>query len=212
MSTTGRIRDGFLSAVLALMVIGSPARAESHLYAHSQTNRAYPVGYWKILPVGLFAQEQSNWCWAAVTQTVLWAYDTHVAQCNLADQFAAGRPLGHCCGPAGREVSCDRPIDVAWPLDRYGIRTATVTEKLDLKAIGKELDAGHPLIVTVGESEDAHAMVLYGYSRAGRLIKLWDPLPVGLGKTVEISFDRFYRDGYEGRQWIETQTTAPAPR
>jgi hypothetical protein len=122
------------------------------------------------------AQEQPNWCWAAVGVGVAQFYNASSAwsqQCDLAAQ-----ELGLTCCPTGSNAACDVP----WYLDRVLLRVNHYASwnggAATLAQIQAEIDADRPLGARIGwSSGGGHFVALSGYSAsaAGDFVTVEDP-------------------------------------
>ena len=156
-------------------------------------------------PFAMQPQEQSNWCWSAVSVSVAQFYNAATPwsqQCNLASQ-----ELTQVCCPAGTNSAvCDIPwyLDRArnhgWPFQYLGRRSAG--------------DAGHSgrdqrqptLGVRIGWSGGGgHFVVLCDYSSttAGNFITVDDPFFAQ--STLALSV---FQSSYQGSgSWTDTYWT-----
>jgi hypothetical protein len=126
-----------------------------------------------ILNVPTVIQEQDQWCWAAVSTSVIQAAGTDVEQCTIAE-YARVRATWHnfgsvdCCEDASQ--GCNywnynwgydgsiQDILSHWGLSNYGYADA-----LSLDVVQQEIDAARPFIVRWGwTSGGGHFVVGYG--------------------------------------------------
>jgi hypothetical protein len=123
------------------------------------------------------AQQQSNWCWAAVSASVAVFYSAATAwaqQCQV-----ASAELGQTCCPAGVNPGA---CNVPWYLDRSLTRVGHLNNWAGAPAtmaqIQTEINAGRPLGARIGwASGGGYFVVLSGYSaRAGNFVTVDDPI------------------------------------
>ena len=150
-------------------------------------------------------QQQTNWCWAAVSASVARFYrpaTPWARQCRV-----ASRELGQTCCPAGaRPGVCNVP----WYLERALARvkhlqhwangTATLPQSQG------EISTGRPLGARVGwAAGGGHFVVLSGFSTAGNLVTVDDPI---YGRsTLPLAT---FQSSYQGSgTWAHTYWTRP---
>ncbi len=105
-------------------------------------------------------QEQSNWCWAAATASVLDYYGGLVKQCTLADKFVAG---GGCCNNP-LPVACDAAQDTSQALNFLGLLGGQLKRALTLEEIIGQIDANQPVVLRITwAAGGAHAIAITGY-------------------------------------------------
>jgi hypothetical protein len=111
----------------------------------------------------MHAQQQSNWCWAAVGTSVAQFYtpSSWPQQCDLASQ-----ELGQTCCPAGTNPSaCDVPWYLDRALQRVGHLKTWANGAQPMATIQGEINGNRPLGVRIGwSSGGGHFVALSGYS------------------------------------------------
>jgi hypothetical protein len=162
----------------------------------------------QVLPVKAYQQEQSNWCWAAVTQSVLDYYGYSLSQCEIVN-FARERANN---GRYGTEDCCENPTGQCngtgysgigmKSLIYVGLKTSGV---ISLSAIKQLLGQKKPLILSVrlGETDLSHALVLYGVT--DNSLHIMDPEQ---GK-YKIAYNDFVEHIYY--HWQQTYIPQRAP-
>jgi hypothetical protein len=152
------------------------------------------------------AQEQANWCWAAVSVSVAQYYLSSTSwsrQCDLAAQ-----ELGKVCCPAGSNPACDIPWYRDRALQRVGHFNTWASGSAAMAAIQSAIDGNHPLGVRIGwSSGDGHFVALSGYSTssAGDFVTVEDPF--FLQSTLPLSA---FQTQYQGSgRWTHTYWTQP---
>jgi Papain-like cysteine protease AvrRpt2 len=117
---------------------------------------------WDRLNFQMQHQQQTNWCWAAVSTSVALYYDPTSAwtQCTVANG-ELGR--SDCCG-AGGSTSCNVYGTLNTALTRVGHLDHMDVAVASFQAVDDEIDAGRPLGIRVAWSGGgAHFLVVIGY-------------------------------------------------
>lgn len=121
-------------------------------------------------------QEQREWCWAAVTVSVLIFFHPEVmaTQCGLANA-ELGR--GDCCWN-GKDPACNQPRALESPLSKARVLNGLPRPVVPFAAVVSEIDGGRPLAYRiVWPSGGGHAVVVHGYSHgaSGIWVRVADP-------------------------------------
>ena len=123
------------------------------------------------------AQQQTNWCWAAVSASVARFYQARTRwrrQC-----LVTSRELGQTCCPAGANSgACNVPWYLDRALDRVGHLKSWAGTQATMVQIQREIRAGRPLGARIGwMSGGGHFVVLSGSSMtaAGDFVTVDDP-------------------------------------
>jgi hypothetical protein len=121
----------------------------------------------RLLGVQLFAQEQSKWCWAAVTAAVTSYYTrSHLAQCEIVDRV---RGTQSCCIDGSTPV-CNQGHRTWEALDELGHLAQKEDSACDLATIKTEIDADRPVAVGLDWAEGtSHVVLIIGYRDDDRL-------------------------------------------
>ncbi|MBD7918633.1 C39 family peptidase [Cellulomonas sp. Sa3CUA2] len=116
-------------------------------------------GVEKILSVTPYKQEQSNWCWAAASKTIVkFQTGNVVAQCTLVKN---GKGTSSCANVAGSKS------DVMNALSRNGVNPGT-ERKLDWATVVAEMKTSRPVYSSIlWKSGGGHAHVIRGYYDTG---------------------------------------------
>jgi hypothetical protein len=171
--------------------------------------RAAPPGTGSLLGFDVEQQQQSNWCWAAVSVSVAQYYrrQTPWTQCTVA---GAELNRSDCCG-GGAGTGCN----VVWYLDRaltrvqsLRIRNAGSTPFADVQA---EIAADRPLGCRIGWSTGGgHFVTIGGWMLAPdgtQYVDVFDPL-YSYSQTTYQSFV----SAYQGvGTWTHSYFTQPPP-
>lgn len=130
------------------------------------------------LAFNMQTQQQSNWCWSAVSVSVAVFYNAATPwsqQCVL-----AGQQLGQACCPAGTNVGvCDIPWYLDQALAQVGHLNTWIAGSQAIGAIQIEINANRPLGVRIGwNSGGGHFVAISGYSSApaGDTVTVEDPI------------------------------------
>src|SRR5262245_50136888 len=117
---------------------------------------------WRRLSFAMQHQQQTQWCWAAVSTSVSLYYDPSSTwtQCTVVNA-----ELGQttCCNN-GSSAACNQPWYLDLALTRTGNLTAVTGGTTTFAGIRSEIDAGRLLGVRIGWSGGGgHFVVLEGY-------------------------------------------------
>jgi len=164
----------------------------------------------KLLRVAVAKQDQTNWCWAAVSVGVAEAYGTvGKSQCGLASTFIAP----HCCPPL--RAACDHPFGLELPLAPHHAASVPEHDQRTFQFVKDEIDQGRPIAVRIDRNHggSGHAVVIGGYlvdaSGISGHFYICDPQ---WGDRAPWRFEHF-RDSFEqdGVWDISYKTTGPGP-
>lgn len=140
-----------------------------------------------LQPAALFTQEQQNWCWVAVGQTILTFLGAPITvQCDVASRDPGLRAqCGDCCVEWD---CCDEP---AWPpFHEYGFEAAVWPGHLAWEQVEQQLrDRGQPFAFTrefVGGGSHMLAATGYVAGPSGRFVSVWDPAPIDGRGTLDV--------------------------
>ena len=116
------------------------------------------------------SQDATQWCWAAVTVSVVKFYQpgAGMTQCQIAQKVLC---KADCC----TDMSvCDTPYVVYHPLGAVGHLEEVRAGPIQLQgvpnelSIQREVDSGRPIVCRIGWSGGGgHFIVLYGYDLSG---------------------------------------------
>jgi Papain-like cysteine protease AvrRpt2 len=131
---------------------------------------------WDRLSFQMQHQQQTNWCWAAVSTSVALYYDSTSTwtQCTVANG-ELGR--SDCCG-AGASTSCNVYGFLNTALTRVGHLDHMDSAVAAFHAVDDEIDAGRPLGIRVAWSGGgAHFLAIIGYLEgATNYVAVDDPI------------------------------------
>lgn len=122
-------------------------------------------------------QEQREWCWAAVTASIVNYFDPAQAlnQCSV-----ASKTIGRKCCP--QVTACDIPMFLHQALDEYSseVKYQGQLGPLSWEELRQEIDDGFPVCVEVAWTKEssAHFVIIRGYatSQSGeRWVDIADP-------------------------------------
>lgn len=136
-------------------------------------------------------QEQTEWCWAAVTASIanFFAGNSNMKQCALVNNAT----LRSDCCDEGDSDPCNQPFALDTALRRLSLLQKTQRGQPGFKAVADEIAAGRPLAVRILWSEGGgHAIVVYGVTDDRRL-HIADP--ENANDDILVPFDGFtYKD------------------
>ncbi|MBD8700595.1 MULTISPECIES: papain-like cysteine protease family protein [unclassified Sphingomonas] len=198
-----------------------PAFMGAPLALRSSDRGGAPSGTEHVVPgFELVCQEQTNWCWAAVTQAVERLDHNPVEQADIAtDHIARSRPDEGCdvfdpadveeraCAEASCDAHCNSPHSLTAILNERGrLRENGGLGRISFSALKAEIMAGRPVPCRIAwQTGGAHFVCVAGVSDGGagkRFVHVYDPLFPGLAQgradRLTMRFDTF-RDGYADR-------------
>ncbi|WP_223067805.1 C39 family peptidase [Paenibacillus caui] len=113
-------------------------------------------------------QEQTYWCWAASSVSILSYYGQSVSQCS----FVKATKLTTTCDNESATVR-EAQTGLAW----YSIHTQYYDGSLSWTSLKSQIDATYPIYVSWGwtDGSGGHAVVIYGYSESGQYVNYMDP-------------------------------------
>ncbi len=140
----------------------------------------------QYLNVPKVTQEQSQWCWAGSSASVLGYYGNTISQCTIADyarQNATWHNFGsvNCCtNPSGEcnywnynwgFAGSMQDILIHWGVNNYGVDYA-----LSIPTVKSELIAKRPFIFRWGwTSGGGHFLVGHGFSASDSMFSYMNP-------------------------------------
>ncbi|MBJ9993256.1 MULTISPECIES: C39 family peptidase [Paenibacillus] len=135
-------------------------------------------------------QEQTNWCWAASSVSILSYYGKSVSQCS----FVKATQLKTTCDNVGETVR-DVQNGLAW----YSIHNEYYSGSLSWTSLKAQIDTGYPIYVSwAWTSGGGHAVVIYGYSESGQYVNYMDPLD---GTKIARTYTSFVGGSSYDRTW-----------
>lgn len=145
-----------------------------------------------VLRFPIQRQEQSQWCWAGVAQSVSRYYvpGGTWTQCQIANRQWSRTD---CCG-AGATGACNNPSTLGTALTTVGHFDRQTSNQESLQTVESELLAGRPLCIRVGwAGGGGHFIVAAGVEDDG-FVWVSDP---GGGTTALVAYDTL-RTAYRG--------------
>jgi hypothetical protein len=158
---------------------------------------------WDRLSFQMQAQQQTNWCWAAVSTSVSHYYDASSTwtQCEVANG-ELGRT--DCCA-GGASTSCNVYGTLDTSLSRVGHLDHMASGAASFQSVDDEIDAGRPLGIRVAWSGGgAHFLAIIGYLEdTVNYVAVDDPI---YGKS-DLTFDTL-KTSYQGSgSWTHSYYT-----
>lgn len=159
---------------------------------------------WHRLDFSMQAQQQTNWCWAAVSTSVALFYDpaSTWTQCAVANG-ELGR--NDCCG-TGASGPCNVYGFLGSSLNRVGHLASQTGSSSTFATVRAEIDAGRPLGVrTAWSGGGAHFLCIIGYRIYEQMLAVDDPW---YGKS-DVDYATF-SSSYQGSgSWTHSYFTQP---
>ena len=151
----------------------------------------------KELPFNMQHQQQSNWCWSAVSTSVSLFYNSGSGwtQCTLANQ-ALGQ--SSCCNNGGSSA-CNQ----AWYLDRAltitGNYVSSAASTEPMSVIQAQINAGKPLGCRIQwRPNGGHFVIINGYDTVANTVDVRDPW---YGSTENLPYNTFATNYQNAGYW-----------
>ena len=109
-----------------------------------------------VMRFNLQMQQQTKWCWAAVTTSLLSFFysDTSLTQCQVVrkcfGQQQNGAEAGADCCQSGYSELCNKTFKLSQALETMGILESYANSVLTLKEIRRQISEGVPLAIRIG--------------------------------------------------------------
>jgi hypothetical protein len=166
--------------------------------------------WWQIIPIWVRLsftmqhQQQTQWCWSAVSVSVAHYYvpSSTWTQCEMANQ-EMGQTT--CCVD-GSTTQCNQPNVLDAPLNRAGVLDHVEFGTVGFDAIRQEIDGSRPLAWRIGWSGGGgHFAVIEGYRVLGQnWVAVDDPW---YGES-DVALSTLTGGGYQGSgSWTHTYFT-----
>lgn len=137
------------------------------------------------------SQEQSEWCWAALSASIVnfYAGNDSLKQCEVVKKVL-GRST--CCEDGSSDL-CNQQFDIDSALRRLGHLARAQGNQPDFRIVDAEIKAGRPVGVRILWSDGGgHAIVVYGVTDDRQVI-IADP--ASANDEAIVPFDGFvYKD------------------
>lgn len=171
----------------------------------SMTFATFAAAAAQTLSLTIDHQEETNWCWAAVTAGIAHFWGApQWTQCSVASAY-----LRLTCCPAGSNPSCNTAQALSGVLQTTGNLKLTIPNAVTFAEIQQEIDAGAPVAARIGWfGGGGHFVALAGYTTAnGQFVDVRDPWYV----SSIVSFAVFTNNYQSAGSWTHTyETQAPA--
>ncbi|MDZ4777887.1 MAG: papain-like cysteine protease family protein [Alphaproteobacteria bacterium] len=121
------------------------------------------------LPIQNLRQETQVWCWAAVSQQIIYSLrgqQNTPAQCALV-AMANGAEPGVCCNGYNQQCVTTGSLDqIRTLIQQFGGRPSSIAEPTDPMTLYKTLASGHPVIIAIQQqgTQSGHVIVVRGMS------------------------------------------------
>ncbi len=169
-----------------------------------------PVTFGKVLDVPPVEQEQSQWCWAGVSASVLAYYGQDIEQCEIAEYtrtHATWHDFGpvNCCADPNQgcnywNYNSDYTGSIEQILLNWGVGSREDPNILSKSEVKDQIDSDRPFIMRWGwASGGGHFLV--GRGIEGNVVYYMDPLP---GEGWKIATYDWIVSG-ANHTWTDTQ-------
>jgi hypothetical protein len=157
-----------------------------------------------------YAQEQTMWCWAACSETILKynGISDFGKQCTLVD-YAWNKTT--CCNNPG---SCNNPNQMCGNgsiediVEHWGIGTECIWDPINQSKIKSEIDDSSPFVIFI----TGHFLTGYGYEDDGNSVHYWDVWPPNQGDwQLKTRSYLINTKGWFGTLCTESTGAAPPP-
>ena len=159
----------------------------------------------QVIPFRVQPQEMFNWCWAAVTASVVAYLSPQNASIYMQCAIASAELDEQCCRTP-RPASCDQTNGLDGPLSRVShLRVPIIEGYLGAAAIATELQADLPLPLRIEWSNGSgHFLCIYGIRNIDGGIQLAVSDPIYEESTI--MSDALIGGGYQsaGGRWTHT--------
>ncbi|MFJ8313780.1 MULTISPECIES: papain-like cysteine protease family protein [unclassified Streptomyces] len=125
-------------------------------------------------------QQQTNWCWAAVSTSISLFYNAGSTwtQCAVANQQTGQTD---CCGAGAGGANCNSQQPLDNPLSIVGHLDHMVSNKVDFATVESEIKAGRPLCIRIGWSTGGgHFLTAMGvdapFNSSDAIVAVDDPI------------------------------------
>jgi hypothetical protein len=158
------------------------------------------------MPFQVETQEESRWCWAAVSSAVDQYYSplAFLSQCEVASEVLVQPDV--CNDPDAYDDSGALEVGLN-VIGRYDHVDPEGT-KMTFDALQTEIDAGRPVCVCIqwDGSQNAHFVALCGYSEWSGGLRLVDVADPFYPDSTQ-NFDAFPLSYHGGGSWLQTLFT-----
>jgi hypothetical protein len=165
----------------------------------------------KNLPFTMQPQQQTNWCWAAVTFSVSHYYPfngkqaAQMSQCQLATYFVNRPSCLNPMPPYGSDWPGNQMFTLQMPLGEAG-HLAGTAGVLNFGQIAQQIDVQRPVCCHIQMGGVGHFLAITGYiANPEQDIFVQDPVPGPYSGFMPLAAFMKYRGG----QWDESYATTP---
>ncbi|SDJ86996.1 papain-like cysteine protease family protein [Paenibacillus naphthalenovorans] len=145
--------------------------------------------------VPVYAQEQSNWCWAASSKMILGYYGkTSMSQCDI---VKTGKGTSNCANQPGYDSQSQSAMH------SYGVSSNNYSGALSLSDINNQILGSKPVYTNIQwTSGGGHALVITGteYYSGTDYVSFNDP--GGSGSRSSLSYKSFKGGSGYDRTWV----------
>ena len=150
--------------------------------------------------VSVEPQQQSEWCWAAVTLAVEKYFNpaSTLTQCSIANRVLGQKS---CCGDQKEQAACNKLEELQNALASVNRLAAAIARPLRFTEVKQQIDAGLPVCARIQwASGGAHFVVLEGYRvlpSGAQHVYVADPL----NPSAEVDFEEFMLAYHGEGEW-----------
>jgi hypothetical protein len=168
-----------------------------------ETSPQPPELRWRRLAFAMQTQQQTNWCWCAVTVSVANFYGDALTQCGFANTALS---RNDCCGMGG-PGACNVTNEIVAPLNTAGHLGSWQASAPTFNQIRSEIDGGRPVSTHISWSGGGgHFVAVTGYLEgSSEFVAVQDPL----GSSSDVRLSSFIAS-YQGVGTVdEAEFTTP---
>lgn len=156
-------------------------------------------------------QQQTNWCWAAVTASLCVFYSRFTTQCLVVGRFFQGKNSRSCCEAPG-DSACNQVQLTELALTSFKLLKEPIDAPISFTRVRGQIDLGRPVSCSIRwPSGGGHAVIIDGYiqgsAEEGDFVSVQDP---GLSADAVCMIYSAFRSAYRGNgAWKLTCLTKP---
>jgi len=162
------------------------------------------------LPFQMQKQEQTNWCWAAVSASVaIFNHDPAWRQCTVVNTVLNAILTGADCCTDGSSPSCNIPFDLRASLLRINHLAQAFAGPLPFANVQAQIQSGRPIgcrILSPGPVAHFIAIIGCAQTAAGPFVTVADPDTVA-PETTTLSYADLLTRYIPNSRWDQTYLT-----
>jgi len=171
-----------------------------------------------LLSLNKYSQQQTQWCWAAITQTVANYFGHYKPQCRMASRFIKTQPGEYCCTAAKAGSSeCNQPYYLDRSIGHYNMLNQFTGGTLPTTSVVGQIGAKRPVGMRIGWNGGGghfilaygarHDVTFHGFPPKPKVIEtfhVWDPANGGDAAVVARAGVTNYKSA---GSWTHSYTT-----